>query len=153
MSEADHRQLRAIYRSTSDTDIRWRVAHTLGAFMSPANVQLLFEALDKEKGEWVRYGAIRSLVELAIHDTGDVRTQMLDDLRARLGGLTTRLQLKLGEAVFVSQPPEGWAAAVGPLLRDAASRQQLLVDVDRWRVLLRQFERYESGLPITPPSR
>lgn len=153
LDEADLRQLRAIYRSTSDTDIRWRVVHTLGAFRTSANADLLFDALDKERGEWVRYGAIRSLVELAIEGTDDERTHVLEGLRVRLGVLTTRLQLKLGEAVFVSHPPEGWAEAVGPLLREAASRQQLLVDVDRWRVLIRQFERYERGLQITPPSR
>ncbi len=153
LDEADLRQLRAIYRSTSDTDIRWRVVHTLGAFRTSANADLLFDALDKERGEWVRYGAIRSLVELAIEGTDDERTLVLEGLRLRLGGLTTRLQLKLGEAVFVSHPPEGWAETVGPLLREAASRQQLLVDVDRWRMLIRQFDKYERGLQITPPSR
>jgi HEAT repeats len=153
LNEADLRQLRAIYRSTRDTDIRWRVVHTLGAFRSSANAELLFDALDKEPGEWVRYGAIRSLVELAIEGTDDERTQVLEGLRVRLRALSTRLQLKLGEATFVSRPPEGWAEVVGPLLREAASQQQLLVDVDRWRVLLRQFERYERGLQITPPSR
>jgi hypothetical protein len=153
LDEADLRQLRAIYRSTSDTDIRWRIVHTLGSFKLPANADLLFEALDNERGEWVRYGAIRSLVELAIEGNDDERTHVLEALRVRLGVLTSRLQLKLGEAVFVSHPPEGWAEAVGPLLREAASRQQLLVDVDRWRVLIRQFEMYQRGLQITPPSR
>ena len=153
LEEADLRHLRAIYRSTNDIDVRWRVVHTLGAFKSSANVELLFHALDKEQGEWVRYGAIRSLVELAIEGTDDERARVLDGLRVRLGVLTTRLQLKLGEAVFVSHPPAGWAEAVRPLLNEAASRQQLLVDVDRWRILIRQFERYERGLQITPPSR
>jgi ABC-type arginine transport system ATPase subunit len=153
LDEADLRQLRAIYRSTNDTDIRWRVVHTLGAFRSSANADLLFDALDKERGEWVRYGAIRSLVELAIEGTDGERTHVLEGLTKRLRVLTTRLQLKLGEAVFISHPPEGWAQAVGPLLREAASRQQLLVDIDRWRVLIRQFEKYERGLQITPPGR
>ncbi|WP_392960143.1 NACHT domain-containing protein [Streptomyces sp. LN245] len=153
LNEADLRQLRAIYRSTSNTDIRWRVVHSLGAFRSSANTTLLFEALDKERGEWVRYGAIRSLVELAIEGTPDERRLVLEGLRDRLGALTNRLQLKLGEAVFVSHPPEGWATAVGPLLYEAATRQQHVVDIDRWRVLIRQFENYERGIQITPPGR
>jgi hypothetical protein len=153
LEEADLRQLRAIYRSASDVGVRWRVVHTLGAFVSQANVNLLFEALDNGGNEWVRYGAIRSLVELAIRAPEVERLRVLEELRLRLASLTSRLQLKLGEAIFVSNPPPGWGATVAPLLREAASIQQMLVDIDSWRVLLRQFDRYERGLAITPPSR
>jgi hypothetical protein len=153
LEEADLRQLRAIYRSASDVGVRWRVVHTLGAFVSQANVNLLFEALDNGGNEWVRYGAIRSLVELAIRAPEEERLRVLEELRLRLTSLTSRLQLKLGEAIFVSNPPPGWGFTVAPLLREAASIQQMLVDIDSWGVLLRQFDRYERGLAITPPSR
>lgn len=153
LDEADLRHLRTIYRSTRDADVRWRVVHTLGAFMSPANSQLLLEALDEPQGEWVRYGAIRSLVEMAIHAGPDAWGGVLEELGRRLGSLTSKLQLKLGEAVFVSDPPPGWTAAVAPLLQEASAQQEALVDADRWRILLRQFERYQHGQSISPPSR
>jgi hypothetical protein len=121
--------------------------------MSSANAELLFEALDEPQGEWVRYGAIRSLVELAVHASGETRERVLDELSQRLGSLTIKLQLKLGEAVFVSDPPPGWGLAVAPLLHASAARQEALVDVDRWSILMRQFERYQQGLRISPPSR
>ena len=43
--------------------VRWRVAHALGAFPSPANAAILFTLLT-DADEWVRFGATRSLVEL-----------------------------------------------------------------------------------------
>jgi hypothetical protein len=153
LDEADLRQLRAIYRSAGDVGVRWRVVHALGAFVSRANAHLLFEALDNAEEEWVRYGAIRSLVELAILASEGERMRVLEELRLRLASLTSRLQLKLGEAIFVSNPPPLWGTVVAPLLQEAASMQQMQVDIDSWRILHRQFDRYERGLAIAPPSR
>lgn len=61
-------QLRMIYYLSMDPDmgsLRWRIVHTLGAFPTSKNISLLFSALYDDQYEWVRYGALRSLIECA----------------------------------------------------------------------------------------
>ncbi len=45
--------------------VRWRIAHVLGAFPKSAALHELIRLLDSDPDGYVRYGAIRSIVELA----------------------------------------------------------------------------------------
>lgn len=59
--------------------IRWRAAHTLGAFPSTANAQALLRQVSD--GAWdVRYGAVRSLMELASRADDALRNDVFESL-------------------------------------------------------------------------
>jgi hypothetical protein len=62
-----------------DPVIRWRAAHSLGAFPSGGNARALIRQLSD--GAWdVRYGAVRSLMELASRAADDLRREVFESL-------------------------------------------------------------------------
>ncbi|MFA6058668.1 MAG: HEAT repeat domain-containing protein [Taibaiella sp.] len=46
--------------------IRWRIIHILGNSFSPVTINLLLDVLENENYVWLKYGAIRSILEIAI---------------------------------------------------------------------------------------
>ena len=59
--------------------IRWRAAHALGAFPSQGNAKALIRQVSD--GAWdVRYGAVRSLMELASRAEDDLRREVFESL-------------------------------------------------------------------------
>jgi len=81
---------------------RWRLVHTLGRGTTAGLVTLLDATLDPIESADVRYGAVRSLIELAVMAaSSEERRQILDGLRDGLprlfegdGALRVRLQLR-----------------------------------------------------------
>lgn len=72
----------------SDT-IRWRVVHALGAFADDGTVTLLLQALEKDRYHWARYGAARSLVEIAARtDNEKIRSRIISNLAGRIATLS-----------------------------------------------------------------
>lgn len=61
---------------------RWRIVHILGTSGTPEAVEVLAAAAnDQDEGQWVRYGAVRSLAEVAS------RRRTADEARAVLDGI------------------------------------------------------------------
>ena len=69
-------RLREISAAASPT-VRWRVAHALGSHPSSTNMNYLASLVTADPDGWVRYGAIRSLVEMAASGVGFVTTTHL----------------------------------------------------------------------------
>ena len=62
-----------------DPVIRWRAAHSLGAFPSKGNARALIKQVSD--GAWdVRYGAVRSLMELASRADEELRREVFQSL-------------------------------------------------------------------------
>ena len=81
LSETQERSLRTLLDSR-DPVIRWRASHALGSFPSQLNAEALSDRLaDTDKN--VRYGAVRSLMEMASSATYELRHHVFDLLIAR----------------------------------------------------------------------
>src|SRR5262249_2671363 len=89
--------------STQPTPIRWRIYHAFGTHYSRENEEVLWQAVwNPKEHEDTRYGAARSLVELAIHAPRDTEgpgnmagilgriSDELVQLRLSIGGFTPR---------------------------------------------------------------
>jgi hypothetical protein len=77
-------QQQAMLRTTLDDPtavFRWRAAHALGSFPSEPNAAALLTRLDDEDKK-VRYGAVRSLLELASGATDELREYVFAHLIA-----------------------------------------------------------------------
>jgi hypothetical protein len=140
LSETDI-QLIGSALTSGDRTVRWRAAHVLGAQPSSQSAQMLFKALDRDDWVWVRYGAIRSLVEAA-GASEQLRSWVIDGLVKRTRSLT-KDPLVIGElekALQLREPPVGWASSVAPLLEVLFSIAPTVPDQDHWRAVGRRVE-------------
>ena len=110
LNEFHQETLRTILKNP-DAVIRWRGAHAIGAFPSPENTRSLQELLTDES-ESVRYGAVRSLVELASRADADLRHSIVDILiqnRAELIRFSSVVQeLRRSLLIIQVRDPDDW---------------------------------------------
>lgn len=64
--------------------VRWRAIHVLGSFPSVAHANTVSKSLDADNDHWVRFGAVRSLVEMAALGVPEVRKFVFSAIRKRL---------------------------------------------------------------------
>lgn len=127
---------------------RWRVAHVLGSLPTERSAAVLQSLLADENG-WVRYGAIRSTVELAARaSVASLRTYTLASLVSRLqdGEFSAPMLRELGRALDVDPQPVGWAEAVGPLVQQLVGLADSASEQGKWdglmaRIIARSGER------------
>jgi nucleoside phosphorylase len=110
--------------------VRWRIVHALGGHPSEESVRTLTQALNTDMYHWVRYGAARSLLQIASQGDGRFRDSSVGALASFVEGMEVPnpwvrqlLLREIVEAAFVGSPPPDWAAAVRPLL-DLACRKE-----------------------------
>jgi hypothetical protein len=121
--------------------VRWRAVHVLGSQPGPDAVVLLLGALDDDAWVWVRYGAIRALVEIAA-SSEELRQSVFEELISRIPYLAKepRVLAELEKALQLRVPPEGWGLAVAPLLEELFSVAPTVADQDHWRAVGRKVE-------------
>ena len=131
------RQLQELSRQVGgdpDAIARWRIVHALSAFGDTEYAaEVVRERLDdKREYIWVRYGAGRSLVEMAATQTGARRQELLGWLAASTQGIAAavpqaegesretllRILREIGRSVLYQnvRHPDDWVDAVTPLV-------------------------------------
>lgn len=116
-------------------DVRWRAAHALGAHASKRTAQRLLKAIDQDGDEWVRYGAIRSLIDQAGRADEKLRTWILRQVQKRADAIRDDhlVRGELEKALQLRRPPIGWATAVEPLVMEMFATSPTVPDQDHWR--------------------
>jgi hypothetical protein len=141
-------QLRSKVDGASPT-VRWRIAHILGAFPSTENQNVLLSLLEGDKDDDVRYGAVRSLAELAWRSKDDGRSEVVDSLlaRAALINESTKLREELARALIIDEnlAPQGWKSVVLRFAREFFARTEDPMARDHWRMYVADARaRYQS---------
>jgi HEAT repeats len=147
LSESQEALLRDLLGSKNKT-IRWRVAHALGAHPSNENVNRLTEVLD-DPDEWVRYGAIRSLVEAAARSSS-LRDGIISEIRKRIPDIVRMATLSWGleHSLVLRQPPDQWPDAVAPLVEELWARAPTIEEQDRWRKAAHRILTASGQVPV-----
>jgi len=131
--------LRAIYGALRDDPtahagtVRWRVAHALGPYPSDLNIQTLLEIAQFDSFGWAKYGAVRSLVEMAVVSPRDVRIRILGELDGRLEFLVGEPLTQLAWASRNDAAPVDWSDDILPLIRKAATLVRTEKDREAWK--------------------
>ncbi|KAK0360135.1 hypothetical protein LTR94_028490, partial [Friedmanniomyces endolithicus] len=98
--------------------IRWRACHVMGSTTDEKFRETLVERLVDDPDENVRYGAIRSLVELGSHSS-ESASRLVADLEPLLDKIaeSPRVMTELKRAVFLSKGciPEKWSTEISRL--------------------------------------
>jgi hypothetical protein len=124
--------------TTSGAPVRWRIAHVLGAHPGTANSKVLLDLLDGDASDLVRYGALRSLVELAAR-TGDprLRSSVARAIMRRVPAIerAPRLKAELCRALVVDPllAPREWRQIVMNVAREFYRRTEDPATRDQWR--------------------
>lgn len=104
--------------------VRWRVVHILGAADSPEIIQKLYEAVEREaparQTQWVQYGAVRSLVEIATRrPEAKLAEEILEKLVTMMGETIAVDSRAFGELRNVAIPactPPFWSGSYSAVI-------------------------------------
>jgi hypothetical protein len=140
--------LRQLFDEASAT-VRWRIVHVLGAFPNPNNIAVLTQALDSDPDEWVKYGAVRSLMEMAALGNRELRWRILEAIKDRLPTITRigRVLDELERAIFIDprRSPQDWPELAIDLLKALNSQEQSSEKREHWSdVAYRVYDRYNA---------
>jgi HEAT repeat protein len=113
---------------------RWRAAHVLGAHPSGQSAGTLLTRL-ADNDEWVRYGAVRSIVEIAAQ-TNDMRLReyLIIALTEAVqqGGFDSRMLNELERALDIRPQPPEWPASIATLVQQLIGSSERTSDQERW---------------------
>ena len=114
--------------------VRWRAVHAIGAHPSDESAQALRARLE-DTDRWVRYGAVRSIVEVASRtDNPQLRDKIFSWLIELVQSrrLDASVLRELGRALDVQPRPSDWAYTVAPLIQQLVGISETLAEQDMW---------------------
>jgi hypothetical protein len=122
--------------------VRWRAVHVLGAFPSEESSSVAFKLLDDDPDAWVRYGAIRSLVEMSAWADPSVRSTIVSGVVKRSGKISkdSKLRGEFARALRIraDRTDKDWQATALYLLSTFLETSSNVEDLDFWSRVLRQ---------------
>jgi hypothetical protein len=136
LSDEQQARLRGWLRR-DEAVLRWRLVHALGSFPSEPNFHCLLQKLDEDPEVDVRYGAVRSLVEMACISDENLREKIFDQISARAQRIATqpRVEAELARALIVtpSKAPQNWLAKTKHVAREFFQITHEIEKRDAWR--------------------
>jgi len=123
--------------------VRWRAVHVLGAVPSVSNARLLAGIIDRDGNQWVRFGAVRSLVEMAANGDGHLRKTVFALIRSRLKKIVSdqRSRRELESVLLISKVKRrtDWVEYVSELLRELYDEDMDSGANERFERIARKF--------------
>ncbi len=86
---------------------RWRIISVLGASDEPEALIELFQRLTTDEYRWVRYGAMRSVIEIAARNKGQ-RGKIFKELLSLVGQLHELSRYELSRVLRIEKADEDW---------------------------------------------
>jgi hypothetical protein len=140
LSDAQQQMVRSFLEST-DPVVRWRAAHVLGSLTSDLNAEALLGCL-VDQDQKVRYGAVRSLLELASLATEGLRRDIFANLiheRERLVEFTpVREEIRRCVLIPGARDPSSWLQYCLKLM-SAVQPVGVEAERDRWSRFAQQL--------------
>jgi hypothetical protein len=119
--------------------IRWRAVHVLGAFPDRRNLLILTERLDKDSDNWVRYGAMRSLIEMAARADDEIRNEAFSELSTRtdkiVGDRFARSAFESAIFIVHDKIPDNWLQLTFGILQKFFLETVNVEVKDHWTLL------------------
>lgn len=154
LSDGQMKDLRSWVNHKSPV-VRWRIVHVLGAHPSTKNMQAVAELLRGDKDADVRYGAVRSMVEIAARTTAsDLRSgvvRVLLDLTAKLvAEKKVKEELKRALQIEPAEAPKDWSDFIAQVTRKLYVAEGSPDEREAWRRYLDLVQaryRKKNGTP------
>jgi HEAT repeats len=137
---------------STNATVRWRIAHVLGAIPVQEALHHLRDLVDNDPDEDVRYGATRSLVELASIAGPELRAEASTAIAERASAISRsdRIARELRSSLLVdpSVAPPGWLSFVRGCVQALFLATERLGDRDLWRGCLNEAEKLYAPEPV-----
>jgi nucleoside phosphorylase len=145
LTEENLVRVRMMYHIALKNDqgtLRWRIVHLLGRYPSDENVALLQHVIINDKYDWARYGAIRSLMEIATLSDQNIRTKVISELRRALPTIKSALVIReIRRTCLVVAAAPTWYQAIRDLAVEASRLPEAEAERDAWVELLDEINR------------
>jgi hypothetical protein len=130
--------------------VRWRAVHAMGGFTIERFVAELFIRLTQDLDENVRYGAIRSLTEVASRDA-HILPAIVDGIIKHLDAVSSspKVSGELSRAVFLSEgcAPPNWSEEISRVFYELMERAGDTTEVERWSKLTSRLRVHHRAEP------
>ena len=144
VAEGTPDQLVQWLKDEPNATVRWRIAHVLGAFPIQVSLEALLQLLDSDLDSSVRYGAIRSIVELAARGNKTFREVVSFAVDCRADAISGQPKISnelrtslLQDADLVG---EGWLSFVSAVVKALFVVNEDTLERDLWRGCLGMAE-------------
>jgi|SRR6188472_11856 len=127
-------KISSLSREAQADVVRWRAAHVLGGWPCEESTRALQRSFSSDSDDWVRYGATRSLIDLAAADE-QIRHDVIPWLSERLDQPSDRVIGEIERALVRRPVPPHWTRDVSVLVEALFSRAADERERDRWRRL------------------
>jgi hypothetical protein len=139
-------RLRALLQDANFT-VQWRAAHVLGSFPSDESYHSLLTLLDSQTVE-VRFGAVRSLVEMASRSSFELSKAIFEGLSEKIGEIRKfpSVLSEFERAVFIRDEfaPPRWTRLASITFSALQRTSPDSEDRERWdQTLSRMMDKYE----------
>ncbi|QQO33190.1 HEAT repeat domain-containing protein [Bradyrhizobium diazoefficiens] len=136
LSSDQQSRLRSLL-AQDETVVRWRVAHALGSFPGRLNFEALIRVLDHDLEGDVRYGAIRSLIEMASYSDPELRDAIAAEIERGASKISAdiRVAIELSRALLIDfkKAPKDWLRIVKMISRAMFQSTEDPANRDVWR--------------------
>ncbi|GGW68511.1 hypothetical protein GCM10010350_61400 [Streptomyces galilaeus] len=144
VSNARLKEIRRLLKLSHPATVRWRAAHTLGAFPRQEVVDDLIACFLRDDEIWVRYGALRSLVEVAAGGSPELRREVFDRM-SRMDLISIihqeeKLQREAERAFLMREYPSDWPETAGVVIEQLWAASPSVESQDRWRRLANRLK-------------
>lgn len=127
--------------------LRWRIVHLLGKYPSTENIELLIDSLNNDLNDWVKYGALRSLMEIASRPENKFRDKIIFSLTTYLDNQISPLTIReLRRTCLVKDAKSDWYSAIKPLSEKAANLPEGKLEENEWEIVLKTIEERRKSL-------
>ena len=124
--------------------VRWRIAHVLGAFPTMRALETLVRLLDHDPDDSVRYGAIRSIVELASLAGQEIRNVAGEAIKVRSEVISKQprivAELRTCLLLETENAAPDWMLFVKQVVRAFFAEAESTSERDLWRRCLSNAE-------------
>lgn len=145
LNETHLGQLRAMYKTLLDgrqenDTVRWRIVHTLGSFPSRENALMLLSVLGKDPYHWAKYGAARSLVEMAAKtEDPDLRKLIIKNIQQTYKVMNAAVREEIGKTSMYHNAFGDWETTIKPLLEEIDQNLDEELTKREWKKIMKEF--------------
>ena len=144
LDDAQQEYVRQLAAGATGGTVRWRSVHVLGAFPSKFNQDALLARLREDQDGWVRYGALRSVMEMAARSEllrQEVFEALIEQVDVLARDRLLRAEFSRAANAKIEEVQTGsWIAGIGSIIRALADRSEDERDLEEWARLSHELE-------------